>query len=238
MASPRGGENIPVSFHSPRSPRQSRSRRSRGKVLAPLADSSEDEPSPHSSIFEAPLVSDSENEGASLKASPVAGAVNSTESRTGGGSGSPSVTFQHGLTDVEQSRGSPLEGVIGEAITRPDSSSTLSRRNILPIHSLETIVEQKSTSTLSRGLPVLAQEDERSGSELSVEDNEDGEYTQLLPRGRRKKPFARVTSGSGYSDYYDSYDVGEIYDYASPSQPLYQSISALNAGGKGFLSST
>lgn len=201
--SPRTGENIPAISHTSQ---QSRSQRSHGKVLALLADSSEDEPSPHSSIYEALLASDSETEGIKSSrngGSPVRrvdiGVDNITEDED--------VGQEHGLPSTEEmntARSGVIWNLDNRRISRPS-----------PV--LETIVEQKCNNTLGEesAFPRL---DRRSSSEFSEEDNDDGDDAQLLPRAESLR--------SNYFDYYNN----EVYDYASPSQPLYQSISALDAG--------
>lgn len=211
--SPRSGENVPVTSHPSR---HTRSRRSHGKILAPLADSSEDEPSPHSSIFEAVLASDSENESPQGKSGSevvaVAGRNLAIAPRGNRGSGRDegSSTIRGGDPDMN----SMLEA---EMTGSPDH-----RRSPQPSQGLETIVEQKSTNTLEVEESQFPRLDRRSSSEFSDDDEEES----LLPRGRRKMiPGRKVSSGS---DYFDYYDVDEVYDYVSPTQPLYQSVSALN----------
>jgi len=214
--SSRTSENIPAISHTSR---QSRSRRSHGKILAQFADSSEDEPSPHSSIYEAPLASDSETEGITppsgkrgLSFAPVrrsdVGIDNTTEGEDAGRLPGTAETNTDART-------------VGGVNWSPDNWG-IGR----PPPGLETIVEQKSNNTLREELafPRLGR---RSSSEFSEEDDGDEDDAQLLPRGRRRK--ARTASlRSDYSDYYND----EVYDYASPSQPLYQSISASNNAGE------
>lgn len=210
--SSRTGENIPAISHTSR---QSRSRRSHGKVLAPLADSSEDEPSPHSSIYEAPLASDSEVEGitppsgkrgtgfAPVRSSDV-GIVNTTEDEDAGRLPSTAET------NTAAGAGSGVNW------------SPVSQRIGRPSLGLETIIERKSNNTLREEL-AFPRLDRRPSSEFTGEDDDGGDDAQLLPRGRRKKTRTE-SSRSGSFDYYND----EVYEYASPSQPLYQSIPVSN----------
>ncbi|KAI5788881.1 hypothetical protein DFH27DRAFT_213363 [Peziza echinospora] len=306
-ATPRnGGENTPQSSsHTNRSGRTAATRRAHGKVLAPVVDSSEDEPSPHSSIFEAPLASDSENEGGG-NGGGGAGAGG------GGGVGSSSSAARKGFNSggIKIIQSSDVSGVGGERSQMgqsPGSYGSYSTSNTAPqpphIHTsqqqqqplnlsssppavgaallnsvpsdggrsfdnrrtaagrpshnhnnLETITEQKSASDTAppREDEIVAAEAAGSrsrsrssslGSDFSDgEDDEDdadeevGDDAQLLPRGRRKKPSSEAYSNSNSrrSNYFDYYDAGEVYDYVSPSQPLYQSIAAMNNTGKCF----
>ncbi|KAF8473350.1 hypothetical protein BDZ91DRAFT_714479 [Kalaharituber pfeilii] len=213
--SPRSGENVPVNSQASH---QSRPRRSHGKVLAPIADSSEDEPSPHSSIFEAPLASDSENEGigsSANKRSPNAVVEVTRE-----------VVIAENINVGQDDRSSVAGGAdasIGSQLEYSRSGSSTSDyphgRYINTLsQGLDTIVEQKSSSTLREEDSAFQRLSRRSSTEFS-EDDEDEDDCILLPRGRRKK---------NRGDCFDYYDDELVYDYVSPSQPLYQSISALH----------
>ena len=208
--SSRTGENIPAISHTSR---QSRSRRSHGKILAPLADSSEDEPSPHSSIYEAPLASDSETEGITPRSRKI---------------GSGFALVQCSDVEIDNTAEDEDAGRLPSTAETNTDTGTGSGLNLSPDNrrigrpspGLETIIEQKSNNTLGEEL-VFPRLDRRSSSEFSEEIDDDGDDTQLLPRGRRKKAHPE----SLRSDFFDYYN-DEVYDYASPSQPLYQSISA------------
>jgi len=214
--SPRTGENIPAISHTSR---QSRSRKSHGGGLAPLADSSEDEPSPHSSIYEAPLASDSEVEGVGLS------------SGNGSSDFAPVRRNNVGIDSITEDEDAGQEhGLPSTAETNTDAGAgsrvNWSTENPRISPGLETIVEQKSNNTLREESAFPRSLDRQSSSEFSGDDS-DRDNAQLLPQGRRKK----TRTESLRSDYFDYYN-DEVHDYASPSQPLYQSIPALSNGGE------
>ena len=274
-AIPRSGENTPQSSYTATTNRSGRTaRRTHGKILAPVVDSSEDEPSPHSSIFEAPLASDSENEGGSGGVGPSSarkgfnsgGGIKIIQSRDVAGVGersqmgqspgsyasystsntAPPPTHTQPQQPLNLSSSPPAAVALLQSV--PDGSRSFdNRRTGRPSHNLETIAEQKSASdAVPREDEIVAAEaaeaaDSRfrsrsiSSSDFSDGDDEEdadvGDDAQLLPRGRRKKSSSEAYSRSNYFDYYD---VGEVYDYVSPSQPLYQSITAMNNTGESF----
>lgn len=215
--SSRSGENIPALSYTSR---QSQSHSIHSKTLTPLADSSEDEPSPHSSIYEAPLASDSESEEArslSRKKGSNFVTVAARDVRVGSASEDEEARQSH-----DSSRGEDVDDGVGSRV----NTHAESRTNFRPSLGLGTIVEQKNDSGLREEESALPRLDRQSSSESS-EDN-DGDESSLLPRARRKK--ARTESLR--SDYFEYYNDEEVYDYASPSQPLYQSVSALNNAGE------
>lgn len=215
--SSRSGENIPALSYTSR---QSQSHSIHSKTLTPLADSSEDEPSPHSSIYEAPLASDSESEEArslSRKKGSNFVTVAARDVRVGSASEDEEARQSH-----DSSRGEDVDDGVGNRV----NTNAESRTNFRPSLGLGTIVEQKNDSGLREEESALPRLDRQSSSESS-EDN-DGDESSLLPRARRKK--ARTESLR--SDYFEYYNDEEVYDYASPSQPLYQSVSALNNAGE------
>ena len=205
--SARSRENIPVT-------RAPRARTNHGKALPPPTDSSEEELSPHSSIFEAPLASDAESETSKSPAAAKDSGFVIAEDREVGACETGEFTPGQGLSirghNVLRARG----GGGGDV----DNERSVARSS----PGLETIIEQKSCNTLRDGDSTFEQQ---SSDELSEDDEDDA---VLLPTDRRKKSHTQSTR----SDYFYSENENQVYDYASPGQPLYQPVSTFNGAGE------
>lgn len=214
MMSARRSDNIPVTHDD--TPRSSRT--GHGKAPPLPTDSSEEELSPHSSIFEASLASEPESE--ALRSPPAAGKKDSDFLIVEKRKVAPGQGLSIGGHNVLRAARDEGGGVMMNVDDGGDIRSS---------PGLETIIEQKSRNTLRDGDSTFEQQSSDGLSEEDEDDEEDDDDdSMLLPTDRRKMSRTQSTRSDHF--YYDNEN--QVYDYASPGQPLYQPVSTFNGAGE------